>query len=231
MFYLVYGAQVETISISSGKYRYDGIPDGIKMMAYGPDMHPEVVDSFRTGYLWNELRITDPSLASTVAAQTRCMILRGTTADKPTLNYFRNTIGLLTYLLDNGGVSIFDPQSFKWWSRSEWMSKVFDPGAPQPREHVVILVSDEDDGTQWYHTRGLRKFGRPDLSLRSVPLLYRDAVADLFDRFIQYQVFGGVIDEGQEIRMRSLPAGMYCTPGGNEDDPDFNNFHVEIKWP
>ncbi len=37
-----------------------------------------------------------------------------------------------------------------------------------PRQHVVILTSEECSGDgrplTWFHTRGMRKFGRPDLS-------------------------------------------------------------------
>jgi hypothetical protein len=31
--------------------------------------------------------------------------------------------------------------------------------------------------------------------------------------------------------MKSLPTGMRCFHRGNEEDPDFNNRHVEITWP
>lgn len=76
----------------------------------------------------------------------------------------------------------------------------------------------------------MRKFGRPDLGIHRVPSQYHEAVTDLLNRFIEFQAFGGMIREGQEIRIASLPAGMYCTHRGTQEDPDFNNFHVEIKW-
>jgi hypothetical protein len=92
----------------------------------------------------------------------------------------------------------------------------------------VILVSEEPNGTEWVHTRGLRKFGRPDLSVHGVSLLNKPGVIDLCNRFIELQAFGGAILEGQEIRMQSLPPGMRCHRRGDVDDPDFNNVHVEI---
>jgi hypothetical protein len=60
---------------------------------------------------------------------------------------------------------------------------------------------------------------------------HKDAVIELCNRFIEFLAFGGVIDEGQEIRMESLPSGMLCFNGGSKDDPDFNNLQVEIRWP
>lgn len=231
LFYAVFGATTDGLKLSRTKYRCDEIPDGLDLMSYGPGSHPEMLDEFRSGYLWEQLRETQPQLARTIAAEDRCILIRGELDDARDLNYFRNTIGLVTCLLDNGGVGIHDPQSFRWWSAEDWRDNVFDPGKALPRQHVVILVSEEPDGTQWFHTRGLRKFGRPDLSIHNVPSRYRDAIVDLCNRFIEFQAFGGVIADGQEIRMGSLPSGMYCRRDGSMDDPDFNNVHVEVMWP
>ena len=41
---------------------------------------------------------------------------------------------------------------------------------------------------------------------------------------------GAIIEEGQKIRMNSLPEGITCHYEGDLDDPDFNNVHIEIRW-
>ena len=230
LFYVVFGAAVEGLKVSRSKYRCDEVPQGLELLSYGPDSHPEVLNQFRSGYLWDELQKSDPTLSATIAEQQQCVVIRGTLADEPNLNYFRNVIGLVTCLLDSGGIGLFDPQSFKWWSAEGWRNEVFNRGEALPREHVVILVSEESDGTRWFHTRGLRKFGRPDLSIHNVLSQHNDGVIDLLNRFIELQAFGGVIPEGQAIKMESLPAGMSCVHGGSVDDPDFNNVHVEVLW-
>lgn len=229
LYYVVFGSDLDDLTLSRSKYRCDAIPGNVELMTYGPTTHPEVLDEFRHGYLWDELLRNNPALANEVSAQTKCVVIQGSVVEDSSLNYLRNTIGLLTCLLDCGGVSVFDPQSFTWWSPSDWRTMIFEPAVALPREHVVILVSNEGD-TQWFHTRGMRKFGRPDLSIHRVPSQHHEAVTDLLNRFIEFQAFGGLIREGQEIRIASLPAGMYCIHGGAEEDPDFNNFHVEIKW-
>jgi len=54
----------------------------------------------------------------------------------------------------------------------------------------VILTSEEPDRPGlWYHTRGLRMFGRPDLSVRGVSPELEPAAQDLFNRFIEMQAF------------------------------------------
>jgi hypothetical protein len=140
LFYVVYGRVDATKALSRSKYRSNGIPDGIVVTAYGPTEHTRVA-SFRDGYVWDRFVTEDPVLAAKVAAQDFCLVLTGEITDPPTLNYFRDVIGVLTFCLDAGGVAIYDPQMFKWWEPSEWRSHVFDIGSSAPRHHVVILVS------------------------------------------------------------------------------------------
>jgi len=230
-FYAVLGPVAEPLSVSSSRHRCDGIPEGIDIMRYESDKHPGLMASFREGYLWEALRSSDPGLAELIAVQDQCMVLRGEIQDGPSLNDFRNIIGLVTSLLESGGIAVYDPQRFKWWGATEWREQVFEPGEAQPRSHVTILFSDDEAGTEWFHTRGMRKFGRPDLSLHGVTTEHRAAVIELFERFIEYQASGGVIEDGEEISMRALPGGMRCHNAGSYDNEDFNNVHVEISWP
>ncbi|MBP7867028.1 MAG: hypothetical protein KA419_13885 [Acidobacteria bacterium] len=228
LFYVVYGRADTTAPLSRSNYRSDGIPAGLDVMAYGPQSNPEVPGSFLEGYLWEQLRSEKPEMAENISAQDSCIILRGTFPDPPDLNYLRDTIGLITHFLDHGGVAVYDPQMFQWWSPDKWRQRIFDPAGPVPRHHTVILVSGDSGGTEWLHTRGLRKFGRPDLSIPRVPEFQKNAFIDLCNRFIELQAFGGVIPEGQRIRMPSLPDGLVCHHEGDLEDPDFNNVHVRI---
>jgi hypothetical protein len=231
LFYVVYGHVDATRTLSRSKYRSNGIPDGCDVMAYGPTQHPSQVAAFRDGYLWEQLTTKAPELAARVAAQDCCLVLRGEISDPSTLNYFRDILGFLTFCLDAGGVAIYDPLMFKWWDPSEWRSNVFDIDSPAPRHHVVILVSIDSDGTEWIHTRGMTKFGRPDISVHQVGPQRKNAVIDLCNRFIELLAFGGTVQDGQEVRLNSLPSGMKCFRRGSEEDPDFNNEHIEIVWP
>jgi hypothetical protein len=230
LFYVVYGPVPTEFGISQSKYRVTGVPAGIELMGYGPNSHPELPRSFREGYVWDELRQNDAQLATLVEAQSQCLIIRGSIPDPADLNYFRNIVGLIQWLFDRGSIAVYDPLSFKWWDAQEWRHNAFDSDSGSPRHHVAILSSEMDNG-EWLHTRGLRKFGRPDLSIHSVRRESRESIVDLLNRFIEFQAFGGVIDEGETIRVGSLPNGMTCHHRGSADDPDFNNSHVEIVWP
>jgi len=230
LFYVVFGPVPSEISISSSQYRCAGIPAGVEILAYGPESNPEVVNQFRDGYLWDELHHHHSELAELVSKQNECLVIRGDPSDYKDLNYFRDTVGVIQWLLDSGGVAVYDPQSFQWWAPSDWRKHAFESSLGSPRHHVTILTSEEKEG-EWMHTRGLRKFGRPDLSIHKVLPDFREQVIDMLNRFIEFQAFGGVVKEKEIIRIAELPAGMRCYHRGDMEDPDFNNVHIEIEWP
>jgi len=230
LFYVVYGPVPSEFTISQSHFRCAGIPNGIEITAYGPSTKPEVLDTFRSGYLWDELLKSNNTLADDITNQNECLVIKGDVKDHDDLNYFRDVIGLIQWLLDSGGVAVYDPQSFRWWSADIWRNNAFESDSGSPRNHVTILTSEEEQG-EWIHTRGLRKFGRPDLSIHHVLPEFREPVLELINRFIELQAFGGVIPDNEEIRIVNLPDGMTCHHRGDVDNPDFNNVHIEIEWP
>jgi hypothetical protein len=229
LFYKVHGRFPEPPAVSRSRYRCNGVPEGCDLQLFARETHPDVLRIGLDGYIGDELRRENPVLFDAVASTEQCLVLRGTVPDPSTLDYFRDTVGMVMALLDHGDVAVFDPHMFKWWSAEEWRKLAFEPGGAVPRHHVVILVSEEPDGDRWYHTRGLLKFGRPDLSVHHVTPALEPGVQDLCNRFIEMQAFGAVVPEGQTVKMASLPAGWRCSHHGDLDDPDFNNRHIEIR--
>lgn len=230
LFYVVYGKIEPSTPLSRSTYRSNGSPDGIDILSYGPNKLPHVPGSFCDGYLWDEFVADAPELAATVRQCQHCMIVRGTPTDSTTLDYLRDTVGLITYFLDHGGCAIYDPLMFRWWGPSEWKKQIFAPAAAVPGNHTVILISEETDPSlKWFHTRGMRKFGRPDISVHNVPAVLEEGVIDLCNRLIEHQAFGHVVPDGQEINMKFLPCGGIIRHGGNLEDPDFNNVHLDVR--
>jgi hypothetical protein len=230
LFYVAYGNIDPRAPLSRSKYRCEGIPEGVSMMSYGPDQHPEVPGSFREGYLWDQLQNEDPELAGAVELCDRCIVLRGAPDNDTSLNYLRDTIGLISYLLDHGGCAIYDPQMLRWWSAAAWQEQASAPASAVAHKHTVILVSDEEDSSlKWYHTRGMRKFGRPDISVHNVPALQSNAVVNLCNRLIEHLAAGHIVADGQDVRMPGLPPGTTARNAGHLDDPDFNNVHLDIQ--
>lgn len=230
VFYVVFGKTPNDVSLSGSAYRCAGVPPGIEILRYGPDQHPEVLDGFRTGPVGDQVARDDPALAEAIAAQEECIVLRGQPQGAETLNYHRDIVGLITWLCDEGAVGVLDATAIAWWSPDRWRSHAFSPNGPAPRHHVRVLHSDEPTG-RWLHTRGMAKYGRPDLSIRHVTQDRWDISVEIVNRFIELLAFGGVVPDGQPISMSGAPEGMICRHRGHADDPDFNNTHIEVLWP
>jgi hypothetical protein len=229
--YILFGDFGQLAACSASRYDTAGLPDGVQVGMNLRAEQPELFDEWETGPFGDQLRAS--GLYDAVAGSKAMLRVLGSVGDPESLDYLRDSVGVVTCLLDQGGVCVLDLQTFRWWSPADWTSQIFAAHEPQPRRHAVILFSDEEaaPGLSWYHTRGMRKFGRPDLSVHAVPPDLAPAVIDLLNRFIEMEAFGAIIDEGQEIRMASLPEGLTCRHGGELEDPDFNNVHVEIVWP
>lgn len=232
VFYAVHGKFEEAMQLDGQHYRTAGPPAGLRIEIHERKNTPDT-EFFISDYLGGELEAQGPEIQSSVLASPQCLMILGEVADPENLNYLRDTVGFIMALLDQGGIAVCDPQRLTWWTAESWENELFDPAIAVPRHHVIILTSLEENNQQltWVHTRGMRKFGRPDLSIRNVPHKYFNNVAELCNRFIEHQAFGMVVPEGQEILMEGLPGGLYCHHKGDLDDPDFNNVHIEMLFP
>lgn len=233
LFYVVFGAVDTGAPLSASTYRTAGIPGGVTIAGYTAAEHPEVINGFREGYVWDTFRASHPDLADHVADCDQCLVIRGEPENDSDLNYLRDTVGLLAWMLDNGGIALYDPFRIQWWEPEQWKQETHEPGEPLPLQHTIILFSAEDDDPSqtWFHTRGMLKFGRPDISVHDVATKHKDAVIELCNRLIEHQASGAVIPEGEPVQMKTLPQGATLHHGGHMEDPDFNNVHVELRWP
>jgi hypothetical protein len=233
IWYQIYGHFPDTVEISQGKYRCSGVPDGVELQHHQRTDPGDLVTSFlKQPFFAAGLKRSLPALAGAVDSAPECTIIRGEVPDSNNLDYLRDVVGFVTWFLDNGGLAVLDPQTFRWYGREQWRGELFDSNGTNLRQHVVILYSEElpEKDLLWFHTRGMRKFARPDLSVHRVPAQDRDAVIDLLNQLIELQASGRIIADGKTITMQSLPGGIVCSRTGSLDDPDFNNTHVELHW-
>lgn len=232
LFFAVYGKFSTEVQLSAADYRTAGVPAGLTLRKLHRAQSPEF--PFISESIGKLLRPENPALFAEIQRQPECLILQGSVPDPVDLNYLRDAVGLITFFLENGGVGVIDPQQFRMFNPPSWRAEIFEPEPPDLLKHVITIYSDDPEaGSErrlWFHTRGLRKFGRPDLSVRGVPPEHESTVLNLINQFILLQANGGLIPEGEEIRMSALPPGLICHHAGSLDDPDFNNVHVEIRW-
>jgi hypothetical protein len=229
VYFVMYGRFQPGAEVSAKAYRTAGLPPGVDLRYLTHAKQAEF--PFTNDLVAKVVGKDQPELFERVKAAPECLVLQGELPDPHDLNYLRDLAGLIMFSLDHGAVAVLDVQQLKLFAPVTWRKEVFEPQARSIRQQAVIFVSEEPDGTRWLHTRGMRKFGRPDLSFHHVSGTNEVAATDLLNRFIGLQADGGLIPEGREIQMAGLPASLFCHHAGSLDDPDFNNLHVEIRSP
>ncbi len=231
LLFVVYGDVDPKTLTASPRYSTAGIPDGFKASQFAPTADP--CATFLDGDFWSDLQKRLPETAASVAKTTHCTRLAGEIEDSKNLDYLRDMIGLVTEALDHGGLAVLDAQTFRWYTPEEWKRKVLASRDSAIRAQVVHLYSPSDSspGTFWHYTHGLRKFGRPDLSVHGATQANEKAIGAAFKRLAEWQIEGKVFHDGQTLQGSGIPAGLVVHLRGSLDDPEFNNVHWEIDWP
>lgn len=231
--WFVFGDFDADLAIDGPRYRTRGTPAGVEVIRYVNrelakwDGYPLAGTLGRV--LWDE----NARLFEQARQAGECVMLRGAIPDPSDLDALRDLVGTITALTDRGAAAVVDPQILSMFDAAEWRRRYFADDVFGSREHVLILSSEDERhaGRHWVHTRGLRKFARPDVSIRNVPLEAIDAAGGLADRFADFQALGGIVDESREVMVAGLPRGMRARLAGSLEDPDFNNRHLALHWP
>jgi hypothetical protein len=208
----------------------DEVPDGLELLVQGP----AAVEAFLEPPMGDLLREDQPDLVDAALASEHCLVLAGSIPDPADLHYLRSVVGIATAALDVGAVAVYNLQSFGFFTPNGWHERVFAPDVLDAKDWVVLLSSDDDERTNegelWLHTRGLRVFGRPDLSLRGVGPEDLDTASRLLSVLIEQQVRGLVIPDDSVMDLGETIGHLAFRTRGHLDDPDFNNLHHEIEW-
>ncbi|MBS0431149.1 MAG: hypothetical protein JSS21_01915 [Proteobacteria bacterium] len=229
LLYFVFGEFPQELKLDIARHGSAGLPAGMTMHRFDKNTLAHWQGHPLRGALAELLRNDDAETFRIARAAPECILLRGELDDPPTLDYLRDTLGVVGALLDVGGKVVIDPQMLALLSAQAWRGRYADGGA-SPREHVLILAHEEGDGT-WVHTRGMRKFARPDVSIRGVPQADVERAGALALRLVEMQAQGMRFVEGTALETDGIPAGMTARLGGSPEDPRFNNVHVEFVWP
>ena len=156
------------------------------------------------------------------------LVIRGEVSDPASLDYLRDTIGVVAASLESGGRVVFDPQILTAFGANEWRERFFED-AFEPTKHAVILVTPQDNGI-WLHTRGMRLFGRPDLSCRGARQGELEGLQSIFNGLMRMMAAGALIADGQPVRAADSDEVLRCYARGSLDDDEFNNRHLALEW-
>jgi hypothetical protein len=234
--FVVFGPKPEPLRVTSLAHRVLPMDLSLELEYQDPHVAAGLLDSPFGATLLQGWEGEEPS----VLAADGCMVMRAEVPDPKDLRYLRNCVGVVTAILEAGGRAAANLQSLGMFTPEQWRGVIFAPDKPQPRLHVNVFHglargapqgagsekagSEKETGLVWLHTRGLRAFGRPDLSIRNVPPDAMAAASELCNRLIETQAYGGLVPDGPV-------EGMVAHTTGTLEDPEFNNLHIELTWP
>ncbi len=160
------------LQISRSRYHVEGVPESLALSAHARADSPEWFAGFftRPG-LGSGIEKALGASATEVIGAARGIVVRGEFPDPPDLGYLRDSVGVVSALLDAGGLAVLDLLACTWYSKVDWHGRFVERTGFRVEDHVVINSSDDDHlhPGLWVHTRGMRKFGRPDFQIKHVP--------------------------------------------------------------
>lgn len=218
--------------VPSEPYGSDGLPPGIELTSYHHNALRQWEGYPLKGGMGRMFKDDAPEAYKAAIESPQVLVVRGRIKDSADTGYLRDTMGVLAGLLDVGGVAILDPQILGLFSAAEWRRHYLVRDGAPIRNHLLILRDEDEtaDGRYWIHTRGMRKWGRPDVSIRNVVEHDSDRAGVLAERIVELMALGAHFVDGQALEIDGL-TGMTARLGGSEEDLDFNNTFVEFRWP
>src|SRR5207253_2282008 len=123
--FVVFGTFDLSAPLSGAKYRSNGPGAWLGVVHQTRAKDADALARHRAGPIWAQITRDAPVAATEAAHAPEAVVVRGEAPDPDTLDYFRDAVGIVTYLLDRGGTSVYDPQRLWLWSADEWKEEVF----------------------------------------------------------------------------------------------------------
>ncbi|MCI8304093.1 MAG: hypothetical protein HFF52_05635 [Lawsonibacter sp.] len=230
LYYAVIGIDGEAeLEISRSRHRVDEVPAGLVVSAFRRSEHAAEMDQLLGGVLGQVLERQDKALYEKAMAGKNWLILQGSVQKDDTLDYLRNAVGIVQAALDMGADAVLDLLALRLIPPQGWNGPFASPFSPW--EHVAFLWSPMEDGSFWLHTRGMLKFGRPDIGLEGVPQSEQGRAMDIFRQMVFYGAQGAVFTENTKLHIsRHTACMLHPELTGQMDDPDYNNEHYRMAW-
>src|SRR4051794_33549888 len=122
LFYVVPG-RLAAAGLQLSRSRHH-IPPGLQVSAHKRSDNPAWLDGFfgKPG-LGSDLGKVFGPRADKLRAVRRCVIAKGEFPDPSDLAYLRDSLGIVSAVLDQGGLGVLDLFAIRWWSKEEWMER------------------------------------------------------------------------------------------------------------
>ena len=159
-------------------------------------LDPGWFDGFRQGALRGIAEVALGDLKALDAA-TEATVIITSRPDAPELSHLQAAWAIAKWTVARGATVVLDAEANRYWSGAEvadWPPNR--PLALSSEVNVIVEAEENSSMASAIHTRGLAKFGRPDLVTLDVPASRWDAVAGLLRGLALRLVHGAVLRPG-----------------------------------
>lgn len=227
LFYIIFGVSGEDLEVSRQKHKVDELPEGLDIRTLTREDQGEWIDGWFTGTYGSVLKGSNGELFESCRKAGVCTVLQGEIKNDSSLDYMRNTVGIIEAFIDKGAVGILDPQVITLYSPEEWTERFFDKEV-NAQNHVMILTSQEEDG-YWLHTRGMAEFGRPDIGISNVPEEKISDYAQVINQMIFYGGQGLFFDKDTRLHTPDGRSFVIRPEFVNDfENDDYNNAYYNV---
>lgn len=208
LFYLVFGEPPAHLNVKRARHHVDELPPQLTVSIHARGDDPAWFDGWFSPPVGLEIPHVFGAEAEQVYRANRVAAVRAEFSDPASLAYLRNTAGVVSAVAEEGAVAIFDVAALTWWRPDEWRRRFVDRSEFRIGDHIFTAV-EQDHGTRGtrVQTRGMGKFGRPELLVRHLPGP-RDVdapqvrgAAEVVEGLANYLAHGGVIADGQTMHL------------------------------
>lgn len=231
VYYVVFGVDGTELELSRERHHIDEFPEGLELFKLQKPENAEYMDLMIGGAYGRVLASSSPELYSEICRQDKWAVIQGEVKKDRDLHYMRNIIGVLQALSEKGATGILDLQTITLYRPGEWTERMFLPEFA-PSSHVSILSSQLRDGSLWLHTRGMRKFGRPDISMEQVGSSDVENACRVINQMIFYGALGAFFSGTVKLHAYG---GLTCIAEpeyiGDMENTEFNNAYYRVLWP
>lgn len=227
LFYVIFGVSAEELQVSRKKHHIDEFPAGLDMRMFNRKENADYIDGFFSGVMGNVLDEKNHEVFEQCKNADMCVVISGKVKDDATFDYMRNVIGFIQAFVENGAYGILDCLMFSLFAPEEWSIHYFEKEV-NAQDHVVILYSKEENG-YWLHTRGMAKFGRPDISIENVEESDFHDYEQIINQMIFYGGHGVFFDGKFRLHTKDKKTFLVQSEFVNDfENNDFNNAYCKV---
>lgn len=229
LYYVIFGIQPEDITIQKHIDDVLEIPETLEFAAFSRHNEEQAayMNNFTSNALGGLLEKQDAQLFAQVKACTNCVVVSGNIQQDHTLAYLHNTIRIVKAAAKKG-IAVLDLLTLQWYTIEQWQQ--FSSNEFNVYDHVQVFVSQEGDGV-WLHTRGMLKYGRPDISITKIPKPKTHEMKLLVDQMIYYEAMGAMLLQPAKFKTSMGCYEVHLIFYNDFENYDFNNAFIEVAYP